>query len=216
MGFVTDIISNITGADDAATAQRDAASLASQATLASTEKNIDFQKWLWGEQKALSQPFVNAGETALNQYMTDTNRPLTLEELYADPGYQFGLSEGIKGVENSAAARGMQLSGSTLKGINRYATDYASTKYNEAWNRRQMGLDNLYRLIAGGQAAAAGQAAQGGQMGNQISSSINTAGQATAQMYRDIGNVNAAEQMSGWNTIMDVGNLYATYKGAKA
>ena len=94
----------------------------------------------------------------------------------------------------------MQLSGATLKGLNRYGTDYASTKYNEAFNRRQVGLDNLYRLIAGGQAAAAGQAAQGGQMGNQVSSAINTQGQSMAGMYQDFGNINAAEAMSGWNT----------------
>ncbi len=85
-----------------------------------------------------------------------------------------------------------------------------------AFNRRQVGLDNLYRMITSGQAGAAGQAQQGGAMGSQVSSSINTAGQATANMYSEQGNINACQAMSGFNTVMDVGNLVATYYGAKA
>ena len=52
-------------------------------------------------------------------------------------------------------------------------------------------------------------------MGSQVSNSINTAGAANAQMYSDIGNINAQQSMAGWNTLMDVGNLGASYFGSK-
>lgn len=53
----------------------------------------------------------------------------------ASPGYQFRLSEGLRGVENSAAARGLLQSGGTLKGIDRYAEGLAASDFNDAFNR---------------------------------------------------------------------------------
>ncbi len=285
---VNKVLSPITGSGAAADAAREGARLSAGATAAATEKNIDFQKWLWGEQKDLAQPYADMGSSAISAYMqelgfTGTDKPLTTfdkprptapdylaesgglggffsnvknqtakddykkelaaweaerdafvgkggtdwsrtpgaggftaEDMYKDPGYQFGLSEGTKARETSASARGMQLSGATQKALTRFGTDYASTKYNEAFNRRQAGLDNLYRMITSGQAAAAGQSAAGGQMGSQVSSSIAEGGRAKSQMYSDIGNIGASEAMSGWNTMMDVGNVAASYYGAKA
>ena len=198
--------------DAAATGARDSAAIQAQ----TAEKNIDFQKWVWGEQKELSQPYADAGERALGDYESQVSQPYTMDDLYLDPGYQFGLNEGTKARENSASARGMQLSGRQQKDLTRFGTDYASTKFNEAFNRRQTGLDNLYRMINSGQAAAAGQAAQGGQMGNQVSSSINTAGTAASNAAMNIGNINAATAMAPYNTLMDIGGLAATYYGAKA
>ena len=206
-----EVLPKITGADDAADAMREGAEKSAAATLASTEKNIDFQKWLWGEQKDLAQPYADMGTAAIPEYNQLRTTPIDMTE---DPSYQFGLNEGQKAIENSASARGMSLSGAQLKKLNRFGQDYGTTKYNEAFNRRQVNLDNLYRMIMGGQAAAAGQAATGGQMGSQVSNSINTAGQATSQMYSDIGNINAAQSMSGFNTLMDIGNLAVQAKKA--
>jgi len=59
---------DLTGADAAAEEARKAAKLSADATLAATEKNVDFQKWLWGEQKELTQPWVTAGGEALGNY----------------------------------------------------------------------------------------------------------------------------------------------------
>lgn len=216
MSFVGDVIGDITGSNQAAEAATQGAQLSSQAMLESTEKNIDFQTWLWGEQKALAQPYADMGAGAIPAYQAEVEKGFTLDDFYADPGYQFGLNEGMKSMEQSAAAKGTQLSGAQLKGMNRYGTDYASTKYNEAFNRRQVGLDNLYRMIMSGQAAAAGQAQTGTAMGSQVSGSILAGGQSQAQMYSDIGNIQAQQAMAPWNTLMDIGGLGATYYGAKA
>ena len=208
-----DWIGDITGANDAAEAQKEAARLAANATIAAAEKNIDFQKWLWGEQKGLLQPYASAGASAIPSYMNEVNKGFTLDDFYADPGYQFGLNEGVRARENSASARGMQLSGPQQKALTRYGTDYASTKYNEAFNRRQVGLDNLYRMIISGQNAAAGQATTGTSMGSQVSSSIGTSGQAMSNMYQQQGLAESARVMAPWQATMDVGNLVASFFG---
>jgi hypothetical protein len=66
------------------------------------------------------------------------------------PGYQFRLAEGQKGVENSAAARGMQLSGSSLKAVNRFNQDFASNEYGNWFNQ-----SNTDRNFVAGQGDAA-------------------------------------------------------------
>ena len=131
-----------------------------------------------------------------------------------DPGYQFRLSEGMKGIENSAAAGGMPLSGRTLKGLGRYAQDYASGEFQNAYNRRQQGISNLYNLATMGQNAAVGQANQGTSMGGQVSSSILQGGQAQAGLASDLASIRGAEATSGWNSLMQVGGLAASAYGA--
>jgi hypothetical protein len=44
----------------------------------------------------------------------------------------------MKALERSAAARGNLLSGSTLKGVQRFGQDLASQEYQNAFNRYQV------------------------------------------------------------------------------
>ena len=62
-------------------------------------------------------------------------KPFTGQDMYDDPGYEFRLREGLKGVGNSGASRGMQLSGSQVKGLQRYGQDYASNEFGAARGR---------------------------------------------------------------------------------
>lgn len=55
------------------------------------------------------------------------------------PGYQFRMQEGMKALENSAAARGTLLTGGTLKDLTGYAQGLASTEYDNEWNRAYQG-----------------------------------------------------------------------------
>jgi hypothetical protein len=207
-------VGELTGSTAATEAATEGIRAGAEAGLASTRENIEFQKWLWGEQKALQQPYARVGKQAIGAYKEALATPLTMDELYQEPGYQFGLTEGQRAMETSGAARGMQLSGAQAKGLTRFGTDYASTKYNQAFQRRQMNLDNLYRMISTGQAAASGQAAAGSQMGSAVGQSILEGGRIQGQMYSDIGNIQAAGAMAPFNTLMDVGNLGASlYRG---
>lgn len=60
----------------------------------------------------------------------------TLADAQADPGYQFGLQEGIGALENSASAHGMLRHPNTREGMVRFGTDYATTKYNDLVQRQ--------------------------------------------------------------------------------
>jgi hypothetical protein len=111
-----------------------------------------------------------------------------------DPGYQFRLKEGMQGLERSAASRGGLLSGSTLKGIQRYGQDMASQEFTNAFNRYQAertGTLNPYQSMAGmGQSVA-------NQVGNMGMNYANQAGEA----YQGAANARASGYVGGANAI---------------
>jgi hypothetical protein len=59
----------------------------------------------------------------------------TAENFQADPGYGFRLSEGLKALERSAAARGGLLSGGTGKALTRFGQEMASQEFGNAYGR---------------------------------------------------------------------------------
>jgi len=62
-------------------------------------------------------------------------RAPTLEEMQADPGYQFRMQEANRALENSAAARGMLRGSNTLRDIVNYNQNAASQEYQNVYNR---------------------------------------------------------------------------------
>lgn len=64
-------------------------------------------------------------------------RATTREDVEADPGYAFARDEGLTGVQQSAAARGLLNSGGTLKDLAKWGTDFAATRYNDVDQRRR-------------------------------------------------------------------------------
>lgn len=142
------------GARDAAAGQREAAREAT----ALAGRIFDTTN----EQQA---PYRAAGYAALGDMMglRDFDPTPSAEEVMNEPGYQFGLTQGMRGIENSAAARGMGLSGQALRNASRFNSDYAGTRFNDAWNRRQAAFGNRWGRLA----ALAGI----GQSANQLTSS---------------------------------------------
>ncbi len=53
------------------------------------------------------------------------------------PGYQFALSQGLQATQNSAAARGLGVSGAALKGAATFATGLADNTYQQQFNQLQ-------------------------------------------------------------------------------
>jgi hypothetical protein len=82
------------------------------------------------------------------------------------PGYQFGLDQGNKSVQASAAARSGLNSGATLKALQRYGTDYADQQGYTPY------MNKLAGLFGGAQTAA-------GQMGSYGQNAANNIGQNT-------------------------------------
>lgn len=146
----------------------------------------------------------NAADPMFGKYATAEYTP----EMFAkgmDPGYQFRLSEGMKGLERSAAARGGLLSGGTLKGIQRYGQDMASQEYQNAFNRYQAertGTLNPYQSLAGvGQSTA-------NTLGTMGMNYANQAGEA----YQGAANARASGYVGGANAISGaIGNISNQY-----
>lgn len=169
---------------------------------------------------------------------TDPNNPLQQKFSYADfqaptaaqaaatPGYQFTLDQGLKSVQNSAAARGLGTSGAALKGASTYATGLADSTYNDVFNRAlntyntNLGkaqstfqtnynsaannVNRLSGLVGNGQNAAATNgslgAAAAGNIGNTLMSGAN------AQASGMVGSANALA--GGMNSVANGAMTY--------
>lgn len=176
---------SIYGSTKAAKAQEDAANTASN-----TEMNM------FNQDKAILQPFVSGGTQGLNM-LTDQignlTKPISMNEsdLQQTPGYQFSLTQGLKATQNSAAARGLGVSGAALKGASSYATGLADNTYQNQFNNANTNQSNAYNRLMGltqiGQASAAGVGSAGIATGNSIASNTIGAGNAAAAADTSIG-----------------------------
>jgi hypothetical protein len=177
---------------------------------------------MFNEQKALQEPYRAAGITAQNQLLNLLGlsgntaaaeygkyaRPFGMSDFQADPGYAFRLSEGMKALEASRAARGGLLSGATGKALQRYGQEMGSQEYGNAFNRYQTERSNRLQPLSGlttlGQAAAANQGAAAGAFGT-------TAGNLTT----DIGAAQAAGGIGSANAITNALNQFARYSAGQ-
>lgn len=120
--------------------------------------------------------------------------PFTGADLQNEPGYQFTLAEGNKAIDRAAAADGRFDSGQTLKELTRYGTDYAGTKFNDAFNRDSTNKSRTYGFLSGQQStganAAAGTAGIGANATNAANSYLTQGADASAAGL--VGVANAA------------------------
>ncbi len=73
-------------------------------------------------------------------------------DFQADPGYEFRRQEGLRAVQNSAAAQTGALSGAAAKAMEQYGQGLASQEYNNFFNRRtQQANDLVNQRFAEGQ-----------------------------------------------------------------
>jgi hypothetical protein len=93
----------------------------------------------------------------------------SLANYQQSPGYTWQLEQGLRGVDASAAARGMLRSGATLKGEMAYAEGLANQDFGQYY-QRLAGLSTLGESAAAG--APVGQAAQAALNGANAQSSI--------------------------------------------
>ena len=151
------------------------------------------QERMFAEQNRLQEPFRQGGLTAQNEIMQllgiggdkaaagygSLGKAFGASDFQQDPGYAFRQSEGMKALERSAAARGNLLSGSTLKGVQRFGQDLASQEYQNAFNRYQVNRSNklnpLQSLMGSGQSATNVMTSAAGQMRVEIQDADGTA-----------------------------------------
>lgn len=129
-----------------------------------------------------------------------------MEDFEADPGYEFRRTEGMRGVEGSAAARGNLLSGAAQKAIQKYGQGLASQEYGNAYSRYNADQTNQYNRLAG--VVNTGQGAT-----NQVSNAAGQYGAATASNNAALGNAQAAGaigQANAWN--QGIGTALGSYQ----
>lgn len=133
-------------------------------------------------------PYNVSGQNALNSLNGQLPRftsPITMDQatLQRTPGYQFNLTQGLKSVQNSAAARGLGNSGAAMKGAASYATGLADSTYQNQFNNANINQTNAYNRLMGVAQLGENAGAQTGAYGTQTAQSIgqNTIAGGTAQ-----------------------------------
>lgn len=143
------------GDDQAAAAQQAAGTYA-----ASADRASDIQRQIFERQVQLQEPFRQAGISALNRLvpLSTEYKPFGQQQFQQDPGYAFRLSEGMKALDQQAAARGGLMSGNALRAAQQYGQQLGSQEYQNAFNRyqteRQAQLNPLQSLAGVGQTSA--------------------------------------------------------------
>mgnify|MGYP000964062550 CR=1 FL=1 len=149
----------------------------------------------------------------------------SMEKFQQGPGYAFRMSEGLKALDRTAAARGGLISGGALKAASRYGQDMASQEYQNAFNRynqnrnfntdlyqtnRTNALAPLGSLMSSGQNAANNTGAAGQNYASNASSTYQQAGNAGAAGINAAGQSNAAGQMGVANSLGNAVNTAAS------
>jgi hypothetical protein len=169
------------------------ANKAAKAQLQGAREGAAAERKMFERQVELQEPFRQAGVNALPE-LVEASRytPFGMEQFQADPGYGFRLKEGLRALENSAAARGGLLSGNTMRGITRFGQGLASDEFNNAFNRYQAGftsrLNPLQALAGVGQTSSNTLSNAAGQLGSNLSNLAVGAGNARASGYAGMAN----------------------------
>jgi hypothetical protein len=203
--------SQMMGSGKSAGAAKDAANLEKMQYLMTRQ---DLSPFMAAGASALPglSALANAGPTgggpnyvdlAYNQYLPPR---MTQAELEQTPGYQFTLGQGLKAEQSSAAARGLGVSGASLKGAAKYATGLADSTYQNQFNNAQTRFNDVLALNTGQQGqltnqfqrlqntatlganAAAGLGSQGVQAAGNAGNALQAAGEAEARGLTNTGN----------------------------
>jgi hypothetical protein len=208
------------GSQKASSAQQSAAQQASEVAAQTADQQVALQREIFEKQTELQKPFREAGLAGQNRLMEllgiggtagapgygkYATAEFGADKFKTDPGYAFRMSEGMKALERSAAARGGLLSGATLKGTQRFGQDLASQEYQNAFNRYQAeraGTLNPFQALAGtAQSGANVLGQQAGQMGSNISNALGAYGSSVQGNIIGSGNAQASGYMGGANAI---------------
>lgn len=183
---------------------------AAKAQVKSGDAAIDEQHRQYDLTRSDQAPWMQAGTNALAKLQNPQ------ASFAASPGYDFRRSEGMRGIQQTAAARGGAFSGNALKALAEFNGNLASSEYGSWWNQ-QAGL------------AGVGQNATNavGQFGQNAAGNIGNAlmNQGDARASGIIGSTNAltgaiagaSDAYSYFKRPSGVNDIYSSnYRGPKA
>lgn len=192
-----------------------AASSAASAETSALNKAYDFQTGVYDTTQTNLNPYISGGKSALSGLeaflgLGDTtgtgqggNALSSYKAFQQTPYYTFPLQQGTQTMEQSAAAKGLDLTGGQLAGLNKYGQNYASSNFSQ-YISALSGLANL------GQSSSVNL----GQQGNTAASNVSNiqSGVASAEGSGIIGSANALRQgLSGLSTALGGGGTGSSY-----
>lgn len=162
--------------------------LGGQTQAKATERASDVQRQQYQQTRSDLAPYRSAGVQGTNQLMgrlpqlTSAINP-DQAWLMQTPGYRFALQQGLRGVHNAAAARGLGNSGAALRGAATFATGLADQTWQNQFTAELNQRNQQYNQLMGTAQLGAGAAGQTGQFGTQTAQNIgnNLTTGATAQ-----------------------------------
>lgn len=191
-----------------------AATTAANIGAGAADRATALQQSQYDQTRADLAPYRTAGTNALAQLTAGTapggqfTKSFGMSDFEQDPGYGFRMSEGLKALDRTAAARGNLLSGSTLKGAQRYGQDLGSQEYQNAFNRYQTNRSNLINPLQS--LAGIGQTStnQGISAGSNYATNVGNLGMGAAANQANAGLTAAQANQSAYG---NVGNAFANY-----
>lgn len=106
----------------------------------------------YDQARGYQQPYADAGKVGLDRMVSgnyDVNVPTATGvpgpyqaqgfNYAQDPGMAYRMQTGMDAINRSAAGRGVGLSGSTLKALNRFGQELGTQEYGNAFNRYMQG-----------------------------------------------------------------------------
>lgn len=153
---------------------------------ARAQAQLDQQNWIKHQQE-LEQQF-QADQAAM---------PQGLDVFQASPDYQFRRGEGMRGIENSFAARGGAASGNALRALTEFNSNLASGEFGDFVNR-QLAMAGMGQT-ANSQGASAAQYT-GGNIANLLGQQANS---------RASGVINQSNAMT--NGLNDLAGIYGAW-----
>jgi hypothetical protein len=199
--------------------QSNAANNAADAQSEAAANSNATQRYMYDTTRADNMPALDARNASLDKMRSllgiggDTSQAgygslggaIKPTDVQNEAGYQFGLNQGLTAQNNLLGARGMRNSGAAIKAATRYGNDYATTKYDNAFNRevanRSAQLNPLQSVAGLGQTGASTVASAGTNYANNVSSNQTSLGNAQAANSLSQGNI--------WgNTINQLGSIY--------
>jgi hypothetical protein len=154
----------------------------------SDQNAINFDQGVFNTQQANLKPYMTAGNTALSSLMTGFSDGTfgpgsipaftapTAAQAEATPGYQFNLQQGLKSVDEGAAARGGLQTGGTIKAEQNYGAGLASSTYEQTFNNAL----SQYQAALTGQSQNYNELAGVADIGLGAATGVNQAGTAAA------------------------------------
>lgn len=171
--------------------------------------NITGQNALTGAYNIASGSPTGGGPDYVTLAQQNLPGQMTQAQLEQTPGYQWQKSEGLKAVQSAAAARGLGVSGASLKGAATYVSGLASANYQKQFENAQTQFKDYIDLNTNQQANLTNQFDRYNKLvttGENAAAQTGTAGTAAAEtsgkytsasgQYTGAATTNAANALS--------------------